>query len=150
MKPGETTSSTSGIGRQSHAAKFAKVLDARKQPIRALWVRNGRYYSQLKVENPINGIKKTRRIPLSDKEGNAVTTVALAVAELKRLQTQRVDNDLPILRRKPKFSDYAKRYTDFISSGQGTKKPGTIGKEKPFWPGGLISLVSHSCLGWPP
>ncbi len=78
MKAAETGSSTSRIaGRQSHVAKFAKVLDARKQPIRALWVRNGRYYGQLKVENPINGIEKTRRIPLSDKEGNAVTTVAL-------------------------------------------------------------------------
>ena len=68
---------------------FAKVLDGRKQPIRGLWVRNGRYYAQLKIENPITGFKKTRRVPLNDKDGNPVQTVAQAVEELKRLQTQR-------------------------------------------------------------
>jgi hypothetical protein len=41
--------------RQSHEANFAKVFDGRKQPIRGLWVRNGRYYAQLKIENPIRG-----------------------------------------------------------------------------------------------
>jgi hypothetical protein len=35
-------------GRQAHASRFAKVLDARKQPISAFWVRNGRYSGQLK------------------------------------------------------------------------------------------------------
>jgi hypothetical protein len=93
-------------------------------------VRNGRYYGQLKIENLVTGIKKTRRIPLCDKEGNAVSTVAQAVAELKRLQTQRADNELPVLRRTPKFSEYAQRYLDFIESGQGIKKPATIAKEK--------------------
>jgi integrase len=34
------------------------------------------------------------------------------------------------LGRQPKFGDYAKTYTDFISSGQGTKKPSTVEKEK--------------------
>jgi integrase len=118
------------ISSQTHASRFTKVRDARKQPIRALWVRNGRYYGQLKVENPINGIKKTRRIRLSDKDGNPVTTIAQAVAELKRLQTRRADNELPVLRRTPKLSDYARRYLDAISSGQGVKKSGTIEKEK--------------------
>ena len=116
--------------RQSHVSNFAKVLDGRKQPIRALWERNGRYYAQLKIENPITGLKKTRRVPLNDTDGNPVQTVAQAVAELKRLQTQRADNQLPVLQRTPKFSDYASRYIEFISSGQGTKKPGTIQKEK--------------------
>src|SRR5208283_254038 len=37
---------------------------------------------------------------------------------------------LPVLGRTPKFSDYVTRYVAFISSGQGTKKPGTIQKEK--------------------
>jgi len=73
--------------------------------------------------------QKTRRVPLVDKESNPVQTAAQAVAELKRLQTQRSDNALPVLERTPKFADYAKRYLDFIKSGQGTKKPGTIEKE---------------------
>src|SRR4051794_8040613 len=32
---------------------FAKVADGRKQPIRGLWVRSGRYYAQFRVENTI-------------------------------------------------------------------------------------------------
>lgn len=128
-----TRSSTNGsavVHGQSHVATFSKVLDGRKQPIRALWVRNGRYYAQLKIENPVSGIKKTRRVPLNDTDGNPVQTVAQAVAELKRLQTQRTDNQLPVMGRTPKFGDYVKHYLEFISSGQGTKKPSTIQKEK--------------------
>lgn len=128
-----TRSSTNRVvvtRQQSHPAKFAKVLDGRKQPIRALWVRNGRFYAQLKIENPITGLKKTRRVPLNDTDGEPVQTASQAVSELKRLQTQRSDNLLPVLERTPKFSDYVLRYLAFISSGQGTKKPGTIQKEK--------------------
>src|SRR5208283_4098336 len=132
MKANETASSSKSerINLHSHAASFAKVLDARKHPIRELWERNGRYYAQLNIENPISGIKKTRRVPLNDKDGHPVQSVAQAVAELKRLQTQRADNDLPVLGRMPKFIDYVTSYIAFISSGQGTKKPGTIQKEK--------------------
>ena len=42
---------------------FAKVLDGRKQPIRGLWVRNGRYYARLTVEDPITGLKKMSGVP---------------------------------------------------------------------------------------
>jgi integrase len=115
---------------QTHAPSFAKVFDARKQPIRALWVRNGRFYAQIKVENPINGEKKTRRVPLVDKDVNPVQTVAEAVAELHRLQTQRADNNLPVLGRTPKLADYAKHYLEGIGSGQGAKKAGTVEKER--------------------
>src|SRR5215813_13788743 len=111
----ETGSSTK---HQNHVAKFAKVKDGRKQPIRGLWVRNGRYYAQLKIENHISGIKKTRRVQLLDKDRNPVETTAQAVAELKRLQTQRADNALPVLQLTPRFSEYAARYLDFIGSGQ--------------------------------
>ena len=54
------------IERQSHAPSFAKVLDGRKQPIRGLWVRNGRYYAQLRFEDGTSGEKKPRRVPLLD------------------------------------------------------------------------------------
>lgn len=120
----------SEIKRHNHALTFSKVLDGRKQPIRGLWIRGARYYARLSVENPITGVKKTRRVPLIDKDGNAVATVPQAVAELKRLQTQRSDNALPTLTRTPKFGDYAARYLDFVGSGQGAKKPGTVEKEK--------------------
>ncbi|MBU6399505.1 MAG: hypothetical protein KGS61_04245, partial [Verrucomicrobia bacterium] len=126
---GDAGSKTSNIKRPAHGASFAKVLDARKQPIRALWVRNGRFYAQLKIEDPVTGVKRTRRVPLVGKEARPVETVAQAVGELKRLQTQRADNALPVLSRTPKFADYVSRYLDFIGSGQGTKKPRTVQKE---------------------
>jgi integrase len=128
-----TRSSTkrSVVGHQpSHGSNFAKVLDGRKQPIRGLWVRNGRFYAQLKIENPVTGLKKTRRVPLNDCDSRPVQTAAQAVVELKRLQTQRADNQLPVLERTPKFAAYVVRYLAFVSSGQGTKKAGTIQKEK--------------------
>ncbi len=115
---------------RTHAISFSKVMDGRKQPIRGLWIRGSRYYARLNLENPITGVKKTRRVPLIDKDGNPVQTVAQAVAELKRLQTKRSDNALPTLTRTPKFGDYAARYLEFISSGNGAKKPGTVEKEK--------------------
>jgi integrase len=131
------------IKRQTHAATFAKVVDGRKQPIRGLWIRGTRYYARLNVENPITGVKKTRRVPLLDKDNNPVQTVAQAVAELKRLQTKRSDNALPTLTRTPKFGDYAARYLEFIGSGQGAKKPGTVEKETTIlnrWTGFLGGL----------
>lgn len=139
MKANESTSrtenSTAGTGTaesatstkpQVQAASFIKVLDGRRQPVRGLWIRGTRFYAQLRIENPITGIKKTRRVPLVDKDGAAVQTVAQAVAELKRLQTQRADNALPVIGRMPLFADYAKQYLDFIGSGQGANKPATV------------------------
>jgi integrase len=125
-----TATAKSGTENQAHAPTFAKVVDGRKQPIRGLWVRNGRFYARLNVENPITGIKKTRRVPLVDKGGTPVQTVAQAVAELKRLQTHRADNTLRTLGRTPKFADYARHYLEFVSSGQGAKKAGTVEKER--------------------
>ncbi len=78
-----------------------------------------------------------------NKEGQPVQTVAQAVVELKRLQTQRLDNTLPTLTRTPKFDEYAARYLDFIGSGQGVKKAGTVEKEKVIlkrWSGFLGGL----------
>lgn len=115
---------------QSHAATFAKALDGRKQPIRGLWVRNGRYYARLVIENAVTGIKKVKRVPLMDKEQKPVQTVAQAVAELKRLQVQRTDDTLPTLGRTPKFADYAVQYLKDVAAGEGAKAPSTVEKEK--------------------
>jgi integrase len=95
--------------------------------VRGLWERNGRFYAQLTIENPITGVKKVRRVPLADKDGAAVPTVAQAVAELKRLQTKRADDDLGAVGQTPKFADYAARYLEFIET---SKKPGTVDKER--------------------
>lgn len=111
MKPHATESKQQEAKqRQSHAPTFAKVLDGRKQPIRGLGVRNRRFYARLNVENPITGIKKSRRVPLVDKDNNPVQTVPQAVAELKRLQTHQADDTLRTLTRAPKLAHYAKNY----------------------------------------
>jgi hypothetical protein len=73
-----------------------------------LWVRNGRYYARLKVENPITGESKVQRVSLLDEEQKPVETVAQAVVAMERLKTQRADEDLPQLNRTPKFTDYVK------------------------------------------
>lgn len=134
MKANATESTATNIKRQSHAPKFAKVLDGRKQPIRGLWVRNGRYYAQLQFEDSKTGNKRVRRVPLVDKDKQPVQTVPQAVEVLNRLKVKRSDNDLPVLHRTPKFSDYVKTYLDFIragqDSGQALKKPATITREE--------------------
>jgi integrase len=119
---------------QFHAPTFAKVLDGRKQPIRGLWVRNGRFYAQLAIEDGATGQKSVRRVPLLDKDRNAVQSAAQAVEAFNRLKVNRSDSNLPVLRRTPKFSEYVKIYLTFIKagqeSGQAMKKPATIVKEE--------------------
>ena len=46
------------FSQRSHQSSLAKVFDGRKQPIRTLWVRNGRFYAQLKIEKILTGLKK--------------------------------------------------------------------------------------------
>lgn len=129
-RPATDSNQTSGT-RQSHAPTFAKVLDGRKQPIRGLWVRNGRYYAQLTFEDSDTGQKKTRRVPLIDPETKqAVTTTPQAIEEMNRLKVKRSESDLPVLHRCPKFKDFVTTYLGFIKAGDGMKKPATIAKEK--------------------
>jgi hypothetical protein len=63
------------VKRNRHVGSFSKVLDGRKQPIRGLWIRNGRYYARLSVEAD-NGMKKTRWVTLVTPADNPVETVA--------------------------------------------------------------------------
>ena len=50
--------------RRQRAGQYQRVHDERKRPIRSLWVRNGRYYAQLTVEDEHTGQKQVRRVPL--------------------------------------------------------------------------------------
>ena len=106
------------------------MLDGRKQPIRGLLKRNTRYYGRLSVENPNTGLKAMRRVPLLDADGQPVQTDAQAVTAFNRLKTQRADDALPQLGQTPVFADYAGQYLDYIKSGSGTKKSGTIAKKE--------------------
>jgi hypothetical protein len=95
---------------QNHAASFAKVLDGRKQPVRGLWQRNGRYYAQISIEDFSTGLKRVRRVPLVNPDANPVETVAQAITEINRLRTHRSEDNLPKLGRTPTFADYAGAY----------------------------------------
>ena len=114
---------------QSHGASFAKVLDGRKQPIRGLWVRNGRYYARLNIEDLRTGRKVNRRIPLVDKDGRLAASLPEAREQLNRLRLERADNRLPMLRQNPKLAEYVETYLQSIGAGQGAKKPATVAKE---------------------
>jgi integrase len=115
--------------RQSHGGKFTKVKDGRKQPIRGLWVRNGRYYARLAIEDGETGNRTVRRVALVDKDNKPVSTVPQAVDAMHKLMAKRSEDDLPVLHRTPKFGDFAKTYLAFIKAGAGQKKPKTILKE---------------------
>lgn len=111
---------------QTHRdATYQKVFDLRKRPVRGLWMRNGKFYARLSVEDHETGNKSVRRVPL------AVDSVAQAQAELRRLQTKRENNALPILKLTPKFSDYVdKSYLAFYETVKDAKRPRTLETEK--------------------
>lgn len=107
------------------ADKFQKVFDGRHQPIRGLCVRNSRFYARIAVENPENGKKAVRRLPL---EG--AHTVAEARKAFNQLLTKRENNDLPALRQSPKFDDYVTTYLNYLNVVLDAKRPATIQKER--------------------
>jgi integrase len=110
---------------QHRPTPYRKVVDKRKRPIRGLWERNGRYYAQLTVEDQVTGFKQVRRVPL---EG--VGTDAQAVAKLQELLTQRRKGALPVLKRTPKFADYAQQYFDYYKAVKDAKRESTLYTER--------------------
>jgi integrase len=127
MKASVTASSQSVamVRRNAHSRyQYKKVLDGRKQPIRGLWERNGKFVARLAVEDDA-GLKETRWVPLEDAE-----TVAQAQDKLKTLHVNRSRNDLPVLKRTPKFADYAAQYLTYYETVKDAKRPSTIEKER--------------------
>jgi integrase len=130
----DVTRSNSGVEIQSPQAaskrtprspyQYKKVLDGRKQPIRGLWQRNGKFIGRISTEGE-DGVKRVKWVSLEKAE-----TIPQAQDALKTLHVDREHDTLPVLSRTPKFGDYADSYLAFIKSGQGTKKLGTISKEE--------------------
>jgi integrase len=110
--------------KSSSPYQYKKVLDGRKQPIRGLWQRNGKFIARISTEGE-DGVNRVKWVPLERAE-----TVPQAQEALKALHVDRERDTLPVISRTPKFADYADSYLAFIKSGQGTKKPGTISKEE--------------------
>ncbi len=111
--------------RHQRPAKYQRVHDERKRPIRGLWVRNGRYYAQLTVEDEQTGQKQVRRVPLED-----ATTPAQASQKLEELRVNRRKGNLPVLKLTPKFSDFADAYVAFYQQAKDAKRASTIETEK--------------------
>jgi integrase len=127
MKPIVTVGSQESavVSRKSHSQhKYAKVLDGRKQPIRGLWQRNGKFIARIAIEDEA-GIKSNRWVSLK-----GATTVAQAQEQLKTLHVDRTRNDLPILKRTPKFADYSDQYFAYYDTVKDAKRPATIEKER--------------------
>lgn len=110
---------------QHRSAIYRKVLDQRKRAIRGLWERNGRYYAQITVEDQHTGLKRVKRVPL---EG--ATTNAQAVGKFQELLTNRRKGSLPVLKRTPKFADYAKDYFDYYKQVKDAKRESTLYTER--------------------
>src|ERR1035438_8844584 len=111
--------------RQHRTASYHRAEDERKRPIRGLWIRNGRYYAQLTIEDEHTGQKKVRRVPL---EGAA--TPAQARQKLQDLLVNRRKGKLPVLKRTPKFSEFADSYLEFYKQAKDAKRASTLETEK--------------------
>lgn len=75
---------------QHRSGAYQKVRDERKHPIRGLWIRNGRYYAQVTLEDPNTGVKIVRRVPF-EKAGTPVQAkVALDEMLVRRRKGQAI------------------------------------------------------------
>jgi hypothetical protein len=72
--------------------------------VRGLWVRNGRFYLQMRV----NGEKSARKIPLEAQNLEA------AIKEIREKQLAKDKGELLTAGRKPKLADYCKSYLEFF------------------------------------
>ncbi|MEI6193658.1 MAG: integrase [Verrucomicrobiota bacterium] len=111
--------------RQHRTTPYQRVMDERKRPIRGLWVRNNRYYAQLTVADEHTGLKQVRRVPL---EG--ATTPAQARKQLEELLVNRRKGILPVLKRTPKFSEFADGYLEYYRQAKDAKRASTLETEQ--------------------
>jgi len=137
MKAPATVRNTksNGIEKLGHEeARYQKVFDGRKQPIRGLWLRNDKFYARLTVEENTTGKKEVRRVHLIGAQ-----TVPQAQAALRQLLAKRDNNALPVLKQTPKLSDYVKHYFAYYRAVKDAKRPATLAKEE----GALRLWVAH-------
>ena len=109
---------------QHQAPTYQKVCDERKRPLRGLWVRNGRYYAQMTVEDPHTGRKQVRRVPL---EG--ALTAAQAKQQFDELLVSRRKGSLPVLKQTPDFNSFADTYLNFYQQAKDAKRASTMETE---------------------
>lgn len=119
MKRTETQSTEGKSGDSKiHAARFHPARDTRKRKIRGLWIRNGRYYAQMRVAQG-NGTTKAVRVPLT------ASTLDGAKAEAEERRTEKKSGDLHLPGHRPKFSALVEEYQSsaaFLSKKEGTRQ----------------------------
>jgi integrase len=121
MKRFETESNSQNNGNVNHKFRFTPVRDSRKRKVRGLWIRNGRYYLQMRVE----GEKSARKIPLQAQNLEA------AIKEIPEKQSAKDKGELPTAGLKPKFAYYCKSYLEFFETVQNSgKRPRTVERER--------------------
>jgi len=121
MKRFETESNSQNNGNVNHKFRFTPARDSRKRKVRGLWIRNGRYYLQMRVE----GEKSARKIPLQAQNLEA------AIKEIREKQSAKDKGELPAAGLKPKFADYCKSYLEFFETVQNSgKRPRTVERER--------------------
>lgn len=125
--PGNIPAAVAQVVRTSQhgLAAYQKVCDERKRPIRGLWVRNGRYYAQITVEDQHTGRKQVRRVPLED-----ALTPAQAKQQLDELLVSRRKGNLPVLKQTPAFAAFADTYLDFYRQAKDAKRASTLVTEE--------------------
>ncbi|MBA3831050.1 MAG: site-specific integrase [Chthoniobacterales bacterium] len=111
----------------NHAAKFIPVCDSRNRRVPGLHQRNGRFYAQLWVERG-DGRKTARRFALFNGDGLAVKNLAEAKEAVEIKRSERRQNALPSLGRKPTFDDYCDTY--FANKIIQRKRPATLLSER--------------------
>src|SRR5215467_4687203 len=121
MKPKATQSNSQDRQNVNHKHRFTPARDSRKRKVRGLWIRNGRFYLQMRV----NGEKSARKIPLE------AQNLGAAIKEIREKQSAKDKGELPTAGRKPKLADYCKSYLEFFETIQnGDKRPRTIERER--------------------
>ena len=115
---GTKSDSSTGEKRVVHPARFAAAKDTRKRKIRGLWIRNGRFYAQMRVDMG-NGTTKAVRVSLKS------TTLDAAKAEMEAKRTEKQTGDLHLPGHRPKFSELVEQYkssASFLSKKEGTRQ----------------------------
>lgn len=94
------------------------ALDTRKRKIRGLWIRNGLFYAQMRVETG-NGGTRPVRIPLK------AQTLDAANAEMQSKRTEKKKGEIHLPGHRPKLSELVKQYQEsaiFLAKKEGTRQ----------------------------
>lgn len=112
------SAATKTIKRSNHPGMFHPAVDSRKRKIRGLWIRNGKYYAQMRIDAG-NGKTRPVRVPLEAADLDA------AKNELEKARTENRKGEMHQPGHRPKFEALVADYTngaEFLSKKEGTRE----------------------------